>query len=30
MIDYRKKCLKAAYELRVCVFLKNTVIDPKF
>ena len=28
MIDYRKKCLKAAYELRVCVFLKNTVIDP--
>ena len=25
MIDYRKKCLKAAYELRVCVFLKNTV-----
>ena len=28
MIDYSKKCMKAAYELRVCVFLKNAVIDP--
>ena len=28
MIDYSKKCMKAAYELGVRVFFKSAVIDP--
>ena len=28
MIDCSKKCMKVTHELRVCVFLKNAVIDP--